>query len=65
MENKLTQLFDYQKFENNPKLEGIIQETKKRYAQVLSDDNLYQVSAAGEAENTTETFDFRKDNNNG
>ena len=46
---KLSQAFDYQKFQQNPKLAGIVRETEGRYAKAaLSDDDLEQVSAAGE-----------------
>ena len=47
---KLSQAFDFQKFQQNPKLAGIVRETEGRYANVaLSDDDLEQVSAAGDA----------------
>lgn len=46
---KLSQAFDFQKFQQNPKLAGIVRETEGRYAKAaLSDDDLAQVSAAGE-----------------
>ena len=48
MENKLKQLFDYQRFENSPRLEKLIQETQLRQAQALSDDDLAFLAAAGE-----------------
>ena len=47
--NKLLQAFDFQKFQQNPKLAGIVRETAGRYAKAaLSDDDLELVSAAGE-----------------
>ena len=47
---KLSQAFDFQKFQQNPKLAGIVRETEGRYAKAaLSDDDLELVSAAGEA----------------
>lgn len=49
MEKKLKKLFDYQRFENNPRLEALIQETESRYSAELSDDDLMMVAAAGEA----------------
>ncbi len=50
MEKKLKKLFDYQKFEKNPRLEKLIGESEARYkAAELSDENLEMVSAAGEA----------------
>ena len=48
MENKLNKLFDYQRFEQNEKLEKLIYETESRYAKGLSDDDLFLVNAAGE-----------------
>lgn len=48
MERKLKTLFDYQKFEKNPRLEKLISETENRYAKELSDDELTFVNAAGD-----------------
>ena len=46
---KLSQAFDFQKFQQNPKLAGIVRETEGRYAKTtLTDDDLELVSAAGE-----------------
>lgn len=46
---KLSQAFDFQKFQQNPKLAGIVRETEGRYAKAaLSDDDLELVSAAGD-----------------
>lgn len=50
MEKKLKSLFEYQKFENNPRLAKLIAETEARYADALSDDDLSFVNAAGTAE---------------
>ena len=50
MEKKLKNLFDYQRFEKNERLEKIIKETESRYGGELSDDDLSLVNAAGEAE---------------
>lgn len=47
MENKLRKLFEYQCFENNSRLEKLINETESRYAAALSDDDLFMVNAAG------------------
>ncbi|MBR2719361.1 MAG: hypothetical protein IKB78_08725 [Clostridia bacterium] len=45
---KLSQAFDFQKFQQNPKLAGIVRETEGRYAKAaLSDDDLELISAAG------------------
>lgn len=48
MENKLRKLFEYQRFENNSRLEKLISETESRYAAALSDDDLFMVNAAGD-----------------
>ena len=46
---KLSQAFDFQKFQQNPKPAGIVRETEGRYAKAaLSDDDRELVSAAGE-----------------
>ena len=50
MERKLYQAFDRQKFQQNKRLAGIIDDVERRYAHVLSDDDLELVSAAGAAE---------------
>ena len=49
MEEKLSRLFDYQKFESNDKLSKVIQKVESKYpdaALQLSDDELSQVAAA-------------------
>lgn len=50
MENKLKQLFDYQRFENNPRLAKLINETESSTAKMmeLNEEDLFLVSAAGE-----------------
>ena len=48
MEKKLKKLFDYQRFEQNAKLEKLILETENRYAKELSEEDLSLVSAAGD-----------------
>lgn len=48
MEEELIQLFDYQRFEQNERLAGIIDETEKRVAAEISDDDMEMLSAAGE-----------------
>lgn len=45
MENKLKQLFDYQKFAQNPRLNEAINNVEKDDAVELSDDQLF--AAAG------------------
>ena len=53
---KLSQAFDFQKFQQNPKLAAITRETEGRYAKAaLPDDDLELVSAAGDA--TVPTMD--------
>lgn len=47
MEKKLHHLFDYQKFQKNSRLDAILSEAEKRYADGLSDADLELVSAAG------------------
>lgn len=48
MEQKLKRLFDYQKFQKNPRLEAMLTEAEGRYQGSLSDDALELVSAAGD-----------------
>lgn len=51
MENKLKQLFDYQKFEGNADLQQVIDSVHSRYAaRELSLDEMEWVSAAGTAD---------------
>jgi len=46
---RLSQAFDFQKFQHNPKLEAITRDVESRYDKAaLSDDDLALVSAAGE-----------------
>ena len=56
MEKKLKKLFDYQRFEQNAKLEKLIQETESRYAKELSEEDLSLVSAAGEIKEERKAF---------
>lgn len=49
MEKTLKRLFDYQKFSGNSRLEAMIRDTESRYDNVLSDDDLEYVNAAGSA----------------
>lgn len=53
IETKLKQLFDYQKFENNPRLERIIEQSA---AEELSEDILLLVNAAGDPEMSMRKF---------
>ena len=51
MENKLSRLFDYQKFASNPDLEKVIRGVEEKYSlnkQALFDDDLEFVAAAGD-----------------
>lgn len=48
MEKKLCHLFDYQKFQKNPRLEAMLAEAEDRCAEV-DEDALELVSAAGDA----------------
>ena len=47
-EKTLSLLFDYQRFEHEPELEALLDEAENEYCAELSDDDLAQVSAAGE-----------------
>ena len=39
-EAKLSSIFDFQRFEDNKKLQALIDNTENRYAYTLSDDDL-------------------------
>ncbi len=54
-EGTLFQLFDYQRFENDPQLQALIDGVEGVYGAELSDDELTQVSAAGELYRTKQT----------
>ena len=47
-EQALFQLFEYQRFEDDPLLRSVIDGVESAYGTELSDDELIQVSAAGE-----------------
>lgn len=47
IEQKLRQLFDFQRFAGNKKLHDLIQDTESRYSRSLSEDELTYVNAAG------------------
>ena len=47
-EQALFRLFDYQRFEDDPQLRSLIDGVESAYGAELSDDELVQVSAAGE-----------------
>lgn len=47
MEKKLTQLFDLQRFEVNPALQSVIDETHARMSRRISLDDAEIVAAAG------------------
>ncbi len=47
-EQALFRLFDYQRFEDDPQLRSLIDGVESAYGAELSDDELIQVSAAGE-----------------
>ena len=48
MEERLKQLFDFQRFERNARLASLIEKTEQRYGHILSDEDLEWVSAAGD-----------------
>ena len=51
MDKKLKQLFDYQLFEDNPRLSAVLSRTKEKYDfsdnGELSDDEVGELNAAG------------------
>lgn len=53
MTNKISALFDYQKFSPSEKLSKIIASTQARYGTALSDDDLLMVNAAGSFDSPT------------
>ena len=58
---KLTALFDYQRFERNKRLQALIEDTENRCMNALSDDDLEWVSAAGEETDLKDKKDGQKD----
>ena len=48
MEQKQKRLFDYQKFNRNPRLDALLSDALARYEGDLADADLELVSAAGE-----------------
>ena len=58
MKNILKQLFEYQTFERNAKLEALIAGSHLRYGEALSDDELELVAAAGELEEQSENTEI-------
>ena len=56
MEEKLKILFDYQRFEKNPRLERLILKSDALSVKALSDDDLADINAAG-------TFEIPEDEN--
>ena len=61
-EKRLEKLFDFQRFQNNPRLASLIAETESRYEEALSDEILEEVSAAGETDFGRKAFLFLEDN---
>lgn len=46
---KLSQAFDFQRFQQNPKLAAIIRDVESRYSkESLSDEDLSRINAAGD-----------------
>ena len=58
---KLTALFDYQRFERNKRLQALIEDTENRCMNALSDDDLEWVSAAGEETDLKDKKDGQED----
>ena len=48
MNKKLTNLFDLQKFHKNKQLDELIAETHSRYNKEISEEDLSEISAAGD-----------------
>lgn len=53
MNMKLTNLFDLQKFHKNKQLDTLIAETHSRYNKEISEDDLSEISAAGDINHRT------------
>lgn len=51
MERKIKNIFEFQRFSSNKKLEALIAQTQSRYT-ALNEDDLGFVNAAGAPENT-------------
>lgn len=47
MDKKLKMLFELQRFENNPRLQSLIETTQERSKREMADDDLWMVNAAG------------------
>ena len=58
---KLTALFDYQRFERNKRLHALIEDTENRCMNALSDDDLEWVSTAGEETDLNDKKDGQED----
>lgn len=58
MERTLRNLFDFQKFKENPRLAAMLADAENRYSSV-SDDALELVSAAGES-NPVNPLDWKE-----
>ena len=58
---KLTALFDYQRFERNKRLQALIEDTENRCMNALCDDDLEWVSAAGEETDLKDKKDGKED----
>ena len=58
---KLTALFDYQRFERNKRLQALIDDTERRCLCSLSDDDLDWDSAAGEETDLKDKKDGKED----
>ena len=46
----MTNLFDFQRFQRNKKLDNLIRQSEARYSNALADDELDMVNAAGEVD---------------
>ena len=50
MENLLKKLFDYQRFDGNPRIDRMLRDAENRCVRELSEEDLGFVAAAGEPE---------------
>lgn len=57
MEKKVKSIFEFQRFEGNPRLQKLIEETENRFARELADEDLWLVNAAGVPDEAIPSFE--------
>lgn len=57
MNKTIKAMFEYQQFEENPKLQALIRETENRFVRALTDDDLRFVNAAGVPDEAAAAFE--------